>query len=128
MSTLPIDDGPGIATPNSDPRIVVYRVIDAAELAHLRMTGSYGSNASRSGKYFALTLAGATAFAAAPMNAGSTITETTLPQSVVGQGFAIIDPGPHGAGRSLYFEEVQIPMIYRAMTPPIVLAGAGQGP
>ena len=124
----PTDNGPGFATPNSDPRVVVYRVIDAAELAHLRMTGSYGSNPSRSGKYFAMTLAGAKAFGAAPMNAGSTITETTLPRSVVVQGWAMIDPGPHGAGSSVYFSELQLPVVYSAMTPPNVTAGAGHLP
>jgi hypothetical protein len=124
----PTDEAAAIATASNDPRIALYRVIDATELAHLVMTGSYGSNPSRSGKYFALTLAGATAFAASPINAGSTITETTLPQSAVSQGFAMIDPGPHGAGRSLYFEEVQLPMVYGAMTLPIALADAGQGP
>ena|SRR6266851_9655268 len=123
----PTDEASAIATASNDPRIAVYRVIDATELAHLAMTGSYGSNPNQSGKYFALTLAGATAFAAAPINAGSTITETTLPQSVVSQGFAIIDPGPHGAGRSVHFAEVQLPMVYRAMGP-IVIAPARQGP
>jgi hypothetical protein len=122
------DEIPAVATAINDPRITLYRVIDATELAHLVMTGSYGSNPNRSGKYFALTLAGAAAFAAAPMNAGSTIAETTLPQSVVSRGFAIIDPGPRGAGRSVYFEEVQLPVVYSVMTPPIILAGAGQGP
>src|SRR6266852_7045494 len=98
MSTPLTDDGLAMAAPNNDPRVVVYRVIDAAELAHLRMTGSYGSNPTRFGKYFALTLAGARAFAAAPMNAGSTITETTLPQSVVSEGWRLVDPGRRGAG------------------------------
>ena len=112
----------------SDPGIAIYRVIDAAELAYLQMTGNYGSNPSRSGKYFALTFAGAAAFAAAPMHAGSTITETTLPQSVVRWGFAMIDPGPYGAGRSVYFGEAQLPIVYRAMTPPVVVAGARRGP
>jgi hypothetical protein len=121
------DEASAIATTSNDPRIAVYRVVDATELAHLVMTGSYGSNPSRSGKYFALTVAGATAFAAAPMNAGSTITETTLPQSVVSQGFAMIDPGPHGAGRSVHFAEPQLAMVYGAMGP-VVIAPAGQGP
>jgi len=103
-------------------------VIDAAELAHLRMTGSYGSNPSRSGKYFALTLAGARAFAAARMNMSSTITETTLPQSVVGQGWPLVDPGPHGAGSSVYFSELQLPLVYGVMTPPNVTTGPGQVP
>ena len=128
MSTLPTDDGPGIATPNSDPRIVVYRVIDATELAYLQMTGNYGSNPSRSGKYFALTLAGATGFAGAPMNAGSAITETTLPKSVFDQGWRMIDPGPYGAGSSVYFSELQLPIVYGAMTPCTVIIGAGQAP
>src|SRR5437660_11877399 len=122
------DEASAIATTSNDPRIVVYRVIDATELAHLVMTGSYGSNPSQSGKYFALTLAGATAFAAGPMNAGSTITETTLPRSIVSQGFTMMDPGPHGARRSVHFAERQLPMVYSAMTPPIVVAVARQGP
>ena len=75
-----------------------------------------------------MTLAGARAFAAAPMNAGSTITETTLPQSVVGQGWRLVDPGRRGAGPSVYFSEQQLPMVYTAMTPPNVTAGAGQVP
>jgi hypothetical protein len=58
-------------------------VVDPTELAYLRATGNYGSNSARSGKYFSLTLAGAQAFARAPINAGSTITQTTLPQSIV---------------------------------------------
>jgi hypothetical protein len=86
------EDGSANATPSNDPRVTVYRVIDATELAYLRMTGNYGSNPSRSGKYFTLTLAGATAFAAAPMNTGNAITETTLPQSVISGGFTVIDP------------------------------------
>ena len=89
------------------------------------MTGDFGSSPSRSGKYFALTLAGAYAFARAPMNAGSTVTETTLPQSVIRQGFAIIDPGPFGAGRSVHFAEAQLAMVYGAMTQPIVITGSG---
>jgi hypothetical protein len=128
MCLSPTDEGWAIATPNIDPRVTVYRVIDATELAYLLMTGNYGSNPSRSGKYFGLTLAGATAFAGAPMNAGTTITETTLPQSVVSQGFRMIDPGPLGAGASVYFAEPQLHMVYSAMAAPIVIAGAGRGP
>ena len=124
----PIDDDPLIAASNNDPHVAVYRVVDATELAYLLMTGDYGSNPNRSGKYFALSYAGAVAFAGAPMNAGSTITETALPRSVVNQGWGMIDPGPRGAGASVYFEEVQLPMVYGAMTPPVVIAGAGQGP
>jgi hypothetical protein len=122
------EDGSAIATPNNDPSVPVYRVVDATELAYLLMVGNYGSNPSRSGKYFALTLVGATAFAAAPMNFGSTLTETTLPQSILGQGWLMIDPGAHGAGDSVYFEEVLLPSVYSTMTLPRVVTGAGQGP
>ncbi|HEX2151995.1 MAG TPA: hypothetical protein VHG31_08365 [Stellaceae bacterium] len=87
------------------------------------MTGNYGSNPSRSGKYFALTLAGARAFAAAPINAGSAITRTTLPLSVVAQGFAVRDPGPHGAGPSVFFAEPQLPIVYAAMSRPVIIGG-----
>jgi len=103
-------------------------VVDSVELAHLQMTGNYGSNPSRSGKYFALSLAGARSFAAAPLNANSTITETTLPRSVLSQGWRMVDPGPHGAGISIYFSEPQLAMVYGAMTVPVVVAGAGQQP
>src|SRR3954454_10150708 len=109
-------------------RVPVYRVVDTTELAYLLMAGNHGSNPSRSGKYFALTLAGARAFAAAPMNAGSSITETTLPRSVISQGFAVRDPGPHGAGTSVFFAEHQLALVYAAMNPPVVIGGAGQQP
>lgn len=105
----------------SDPRVPVYRVIDARELTYLMRTGNFGSNPSRSGKYFALTLAGANVFAAAPMNAGATVTETTLPKSIVSQGWAMIDPGSTGAGPSVYFDEMQLAMVYGAMGPVTVL-------
>ncbi|MGH7100471.1 MAG: hypothetical protein ACREE4_22880, partial [Stellaceae bacterium] len=118
---LLLSEGTPAAAPSNDPRIAVYRVVDATELAYLRMTGNYGSNPNRSGKYFARSLSGAAAFAASPMNAGSMITETTLPQSVVKQGWSMIDPGPNGAGISVYFAEVQLPMVYGAMTPPVIL-------
>jgi hypothetical protein len=122
------DAQPGtVATPNNDPRVSIYRVVDPVELACVQMTGNYGSNPSRSGKYFALTLAGARAFAGAVMNAGSTITETTLPQSVVARGFGVIDPGAHGAGLSVHFAELQLPMVYGAMGP-IVIAATRHGP
>jgi len=111
-----------------DLHVTVYRAMDATELAYLQITGNFGSNPNRSGKYFALTLAGAIAFASAPMNAGSTIIETTLPQSVVSLGWTMIDPGPHGAGHSVYFEEAQLPVVYGAMTLPMIVAGAGPGP
>src|SRR3954464_6242092 len=106
-------------------RVPVYRVVDTTELAYLLMAGNYGTNPSRSGKYFALMVAGARAFAAAPMNAGSTITATSLPQSVVAQGFAVRDPGPYGAGPSIFFAEHQLPIVYAAITPPVVIGGGG---
>jgi hypothetical protein len=96
-------------------------VVDPTELAYLLMTGNYGSNPHRSGKYFALTLGGARTFATAPMNAGSTITETTLPQSIVRQGWAVTDPGSQGAGPSVFFDDIQLPMVYAAMTPPVIV-------
>jgi hypothetical protein len=92
------------------------------------MTGNYGSNPSRSGKYFALTLVGARAFAAAPMNAGSTITATALPRSVIAQGFTVRDPGPYGAGPSVFFAEHQLALVYAAMNCPMVIGGTGQTP
>jgi hypothetical protein len=109
------------AAPGNEPRVSVYRVIDVTELAYLRMTGNYGSNPSRSGKYFALTLAGARAFTAASINAGSRITETSLPRTVVDQGWPIVDPGPHGAGASVYFDESQLPMVYADMGAVVVV-------
>jgi hypothetical protein len=121
MCTSLTDDGPPIATPNIDPRVAVYRVVNPTELAYLLVTGNYGSNPNRSGKYFALTLTGARAFAGAAMNAGSTITGTTLPQSVVSQGWGMTDPGPHGAGSSVFFDEAQLPMVYDVMTPPVIV-------
>ena len=60
-----------------DPPVVVYRVVDETELSYLKYHGDYGWNPSQSGKYFALTIDGARAFAEAPMNAGTTITTTT---------------------------------------------------
>jgi hypothetical protein len=92
-----------------DPRVTVYRVVDPTELAYVQAMGNYGSNPARSGKYFALTAAGARAFAGAPINAGSTITRTTLPQSVINQAFRFNDPGRWGAGLSIFFGELQLP-------------------
>lgn len=107
--------------PGGGPRIAVYRVVDAIELAYLVAHGNYGSSPSRSGKYFALTLSGAAAFAAAPMNAGATITETTLPRSILDQGYILANPGRHGAGRSVYFDERFLPIVYTAMTSPAII-------
>lgn len=105
----------------TDPHVSLFRVIDAIELAYLQRNGHYGSNPSRSGKYFALTVAGARAFATASINAGSTVTETSLPRAIVSQGWPMIDPGANGAGPSVYFDEAQLPMVYGAISPVLVL-------
>ena len=104
----------------------MYRVVDPTELAYVQATGNYGSNPSRSGKYFALTIMGARAYASHPMSAGSTITSTTLPQSVVTQGFQFLDPGQYGAGPSVFFGQAQLPTIYGTMTPAVIVPNAGQ--
>ena len=115
-----------VTTANSDPRVPVYRVVDPTEFSNLRATGDYGSNPAQSGKYFALTPAGAQAFASHPSNAGSTVTGTTLPRSVVRQGFLLNDPGRYGAGPSVFFAEQQLTMVYAAMTPPTIVPNVGQ--
>jgi RHS repeat-associated protein len=107
-------------------RTTVYRVVDPTELAYLQSTGNYGSNPSQSGKYFALTAAGAQAFASAPMNSGTTITSTTLPQVVVNQGYQFIDIGSQGAGPSVFYSQPQLPSVYGSMTRPIILPNQGQ--
>jgi hypothetical protein len=111
---------------SDDSRIPVYRVVDPTELAYLQATGNYGSNPAQSGKYFALTPAGAQGFASHPGNAGSTITGTTLPRSVVNQGFLFNDPGRYGAGPSVFFAQPQLPTVYGAMTAPAILPNVGQ--
>jgi hypothetical protein len=102
---------------SNDRRVAVYRVIDAVELAYLRIKGDYGPNPNGSGKYFALTLVGARAFAAHPINTGRTITETTLPRSILALGSSIIEPGPNSPGPSVHFDETELPVVYSAMTP-----------
>ena len=105
----------------TDPRVNLYRVIDSTELAHLRSTGSYGSNPNGSGKYWALTLAGAKNFASHPVNSGCVITRTSLPRSVLNHGYFLTDPGRHAAGTSVFFSETHLPMVYGAMTQPVVI-------
>lgn len=102
---------------SSDPRVIIYRVVDGAELAYLQVNGNYGPNPNGSGKYFSWRLVGAKAFAAHPINTGRTITETTLPQSIVNQGFSMTEPGPNSPGPSVHVDEPDLPMIYAAMTP-----------
>jgi hypothetical protein len=109
-----------------DPYVLVYRVIDGVELDYLRARGDYGSNPSRSGKYFALTIVGVQAFARAPMNEGTTITATALPQSVLLRATTFNDPGPHGAGLSVFFPEELLPVVYDTMRPPEIWKDADQ--
>lgn len=102
---------------NNDPPVPVYRVVDGIELAYLQNNGDYGPNPNGSGKYFALTLTGARAFAAHPINSGRTITQTTLPQSVVSLGFNMIESGLNSPGPSVHFDEPDLVVVYGAMTP-----------
>ena len=122
-----ISDSGAAVKAAGDPLVPVWRVVDATELRYVQAHGDYGSNPSRSGKYFALTIRGAQAFASAPMNAGSTITATGLPQSVVNVGFIVNDPGPYGAGSSVFFKELQLAMVYGTMRPPVILSKPGPG-
>jgi hypothetical protein len=110
----------------NDPRVPVYRVVDPTELAYLQATGNYGSNPAQSGKYFAMSRTGAKAFATHPRNAGTTITATTLPRSVVNEGFQFNDPGQYGAGRSVFFAQPQLARVYGPMTPPAILPNVRQ--
>jgi len=105
----------------NDSRFSVYRVVDPTELAYLLAHGNYGSNPNQSGKYFALTPTGAQAFLSAPMNSNSTLTMTTLPGSVLNQGYAFPDPGAFGAGPSVFFSNPQLPLVYGTMTQPVVI-------
>lgn len=102
-------------------RVAVFRVVDAVELGFLQATGQYGSNLNRSGKYFALTLDGARAFANATMNVGCRITATTLPLSIMQAGVHFHDPGLNGAGPSVFFAELQLESVYASMADPWIL-------
>ena len=113
------DRSPG----NVDPRVPLYRVVDAIELSYLETHGDYGSNPSQSGKYFALTAEGAHAFANAPMNAGATVTSTTLPKSIVDRGVTFNDPGPNGTGISVFFSQQQLAAVYGNMAVPAIRKG-----
>lgn len=103
------------------PRVAVYRVVDPVELEWLKVHGDYGSNPSRSGKYFALTFDGARAFAGAPMNTNACITVTLLPEWLVGLGRTFRDAGPQGAGSSVFFPQALLFLVYATMTPPEIL-------
>ena len=107
-----------------DPVVVVYRVIDDSERRYLAAYGDYGSNPSQSGKYFALTLDGASAFARAPMNTGTVITRTTLPASIVQRGMMFNDPGANGAGLSVFFPQQLLTVVYDSMSVPVIWSGA----
>ncbi|HEX4243233.1 MAG TPA: RHS repeat-associated core domain-containing protein [Steroidobacteraceae bacterium] len=106
----------------------VYRVVDPIELAYLQANGNYGYSPSQSGKYFALTLIGAEAFLNAPMNSNGTLTMTTLPVSVLNQGYVFNDPGLNAAGPSVQFSNPQLPVVYGTMTPPIIFPRPGSNP
>jgi hypothetical protein len=110
------DRSPG----EDDPIVVVYRVVDAIELSYLEARGNFGSSPSRSGKYFALTLDGACAFASAPMNAGTIITTTTLPKTIVDDGVKFNDQGPNGAGVSVFFSQQHLADVYDTMSAPAI--------
>jgi len=99
----------------------IYRAVDPAELAHLSASGDYGFSPNKSGKYFALTLNGAYDFAEHPFNASMnlTVTQTTVPKTVLREGFFFKDPG--GAGPSVYFSDAQLPKVYSTMTRPQIL-------
>jgi hypothetical protein len=56
------------------------------------------------------------------MNAGSTITVTTLPFTVIERGVRFDDPGPYDAGPSVFFAELQLPLVYGTMTPPSIVS------
>lgn len=110
---------PGTRVRSNVYPVDLYRVIDLTEWAYLLLHGNYGSNPSRSGKYFALTLHGAFAFASAPMNTRSKVTHITLAPSIIAaNGFRMLDRGTLGAGPSIYFDEPLLPLIYSAMTAP----------
>ncbi len=109
------------ARDDDEPRVTIYRAIGPAELDYLLEHGNYGHSPSRGGKYFAYTLEGATNFAHAPMNQDVAMTTTTIPRSVAEQGYSFNDPGRHGAGPSLHYQDVQLPYVYENMTPVIVL-------
>lgn len=106
------------ASGERENHISVYRIVDLRELTFLQATGHYGSNPNRSGKYFALTQAGAYAFAAAPMNAGCKITATTLPLLVLQRGLQFHDPGAYGAAPSVFFAEQHLPNVYVSLVTP----------
>ncbi|MEZ5901339.1 MAG: hypothetical protein R3D51_17810 [Hyphomicrobiaceae bacterium] len=115
----PADVGSGDA---GDPRVTIYRAIDSTELSYLEANGNYGHNPSMSGKYFGLSLSGVQNFAGWSQNSGATVTSTTVPQSVIDQGYPFSDPGKQGAGASVFFSDHQLDtVVYPAMTPPINL-------
>jgi hypothetical protein len=61
----------------------------------------------------------------APMNIGSTMTRTELPQSVINIGFMINNPWQFGAGSSVVFRESPLATVYDTMTPPVILLKPG---
>ena len=103
---------------DADPRLAHYRAIDQTELVVVLATGTYGSNPSSGGKYFALTEEGARRFAKSYFNRGRRMTTTsiTVPYSFFldnGQPF----PDVGGAGSSVFYAEEVLPELYQVMTP-----------
>jgi hypothetical protein len=121
-----IQIGSGRSTKSSPKYVDLYRAVDPTELAHLKATGNYGFSPSRSGKYFALTLAGVINFANHPWNAGRnlTVTHTKVPKRVADMGDYLNDPG--GAGPSVHFSDTVLPTVYAAMTPVRILPNPGR--
>ncbi|PYV75417.1 MAG: hypothetical protein DMG97_06450, partial [Acidobacteria bacterium] len=95
--------------------VPIFRAVDQRELAFIKEFETYGSSASKSGKYFALTQEGAENFANSQFNAGRnmTITSTAVPRSVFNKGYFFSDPG--GGGRSVHFSQDFLPTLYKSM-------------
>jgi hypothetical protein len=102
-----------------DQYTTIYRAVGPQELYTLEATGTYGSNPSQNGKYFALTLNGVYQFANSPFNQDMTVTATSVPNRVLNSGYFFNDPG--GAGSSVYFQQSQLPTLYSTMTRPQIL-------
>mgnify|MGYP001366462626 CR=1 FL=1 len=98
-------------------RVEVFRAINSEELNYLQTFGNYGYSPSQAGKYFALTMQGAKAYSTNSWMQDSVITATTVPSSIIKQGFYFNDPGPTGAGPSLHYQDSQLPLLYKSMSP-----------
>jgi RHS repeat-associated protein len=107
----------GTAAAAEDQAVQIFRAVDQDELQYIPSEGTYGSSPSMYGKYFALAQEGAQNFANSTINAGQqmTITSTTIPTSILNQGFFFNDVG--GAGASVHFQQEFLPTLYNLMTP-----------